>query len=454
MATCPSCRTHYNNGVEKCPTDGATLLPDQAFSSADAPLVPGSVVGEYEIQGVLGEGGFGAVYKAVHPVIGKTAAVKILKREFSTNPEMVSRFISEARAVNQIHNKNIVDIFSFGTLADGRQFFVMELLEGIVLDRYLERSGRLSPSQALTVLRPLGRALGAAHDAGIAHRDIKPENIFLTFDDEGKPAPKLLDFGIAKLAKDPESRHKTQTGTPLGTPLYMSPEQVHGRSVDIRTDIYSLGIVAFQMLTGELPFDGTSVMDIMMKQTGTPAPAPSSVCGAVPTALDEPILKMLAKDPAARPQSVVAAIAAIETAVKSAGLATSALLTPLEELPRAGHAVVGSDFSSTGDKTVAAPSAASPSTSAVLVPSAVQPVQGSRAGVFVVAGVAALAAAVAGFFVVGRTNAKQPQADTRLPTAVTVAVNTMAPQSSTTAAPPRSRRRPRRLRPRRPSPGT
>src|SRR4051812_47468791 len=109
MATCPTCRTRYEDGTDRCSSDGSALLPDQAFSSADAPLMPGTVVGEYEIQGILGEGGFGAVYKSVHPLIGKAAAVKVLKREFSSNPEMVSRFIAEARAVNQIRHKNIID---------------------------------------------------------------------------------------------------------------------------------------------------------------------------------------------------------------------------------------------------------------------------------------------------------------------------------------------------------
>ncbi len=435
MATCPTCRTHYADDVERCPTDGASLLVDQAFASADAPLVPGSKVGEYEVEGVIGEGGFGTVYKAMHPVIGKAAAVKLLKREFSSNPEMVSRFISEARAVNQIRHKNIIDIFSFGALADGRQFFVMELLEGMVLDRYLEQSGRLSPSQAVTILKPLARALGAAHAAGIAHRDIKPENVFLTFDDEGRPQPKLLDFGIAKLAKDAGTHHKTQTGTPLGTPLYMSPEQVHGRAIDQRTDIYSLGVVAFELLTGELPFNGTSVMDIMMKQAGTAPPIPSSVASGLPTALDAPILKMLEKDPAKRPESVVAAIEGLERAVAGAGLATSANLTPIAALPAASQVVIGSDVNITGDTTVAAPSAAA-STSAVLVPSVVAPIpRGSQATLFLGVGVAAVAAIAAGAYFMNHGKTPSSEPNTANTTRVIVAVATVQASSIITPAP-------------------
>src|SRR5262249_29514066 len=158
----------------------------------------------------LGEGGFGAVYKAVHPLIGKTAAVKILNRQYSSNPQMVSRFIAEARAVNQIRHKNIIDIFSFGVLADGRQYFVMELLEGMPFDRYIDTHGRLAPEVALPILRQVARALDAAHAQQIVHRDLKPENIYLTFDEDGGVHPKLLDFGIAKLTTDASGGHKTR----------------------------------------------------------------------------------------------------------------------------------------------------------------------------------------------------------------------------------------------------
>src|SRR5262249_29144162 len=149
----------------------------------------------------------------------------------------ISRFIAEARAVNQIHNRHIIDIFSFGTLDDGRQYYVMELLVGKPLDVYLKQKGRLSPEEAMPILRGIARALDAAHAPGIPHPALKPENIFLVFDDDGTAFPKLLDFGIAKLLGDSASgvaSHKTRTGTPLGTPYYMSPEQCRGRNVDHR----------------------------------------------------------------------------------------------------------------------------------------------------------------------------------------------------------------------------
>jgi len=327
MPTCPTCRTRYADDVAHCPGDGDALLPDEAFLSADADLAPGTMVGEYRVEGKLGEGGFGAVYRAVHPVIGKAAAVKVLSRQWSSNPQMVSRFIAEARAVNQIRHKNIIDIFAFGALADGRQYYVMELLDGMPFDRYLHEQGRLPPETALPILRAVARALDAAHAQGIVHRDLKPENVFLVFDDDGTIQPKLLDFGIAKLLGEGMSGHKTRTGTPLGTPNYMSPEQCNGVPVDARTDVYSLGVMAHEVLTGKLPFDGESVMSILVKHMSAPPPRMSAECPELPPALDAPVLHMLEKDPAQRPPSAGAAIDALGAAAASAGIAVGAVAT-------------------------------------------------------------------------------------------------------------------------------
>ena len=327
MATCPVCRKRYPDEVTTCAEDGEHLLPNEAFTGVDVDLSAGQVVGEYKIEGKLGEGGFGAVYKAVHPLIGKAAAIKVLNRQYSANPQMVSRFISEARAVNQIRHRNIIDIFAFGTLEDGRQYFIMELLDGMPLDAYLSKKGRLSVEEAVAILRPVARALDAAHGNGIAHRDLKPENIFLGFDDEGHPFPKLLDFGIAKLlAPDATAagHSKTRTGTPMGTPYYMSPEQCRGKNVDHRTDVYSFGIMLHQVLAGRLPFDGEDIMDLLIKQSTAAAPPLSSVTGDLPPSLDAPILAMLEKDPAARPPGVGAAMEGFIEAARAAGYAVGA----------------------------------------------------------------------------------------------------------------------------------
>jgi eukaryotic-like serine/threonine-protein kinase len=159
---CPSCLTKYEGDTATCAKDGTALVPETTFAAVDKDLVPGDAVGEYQIERKIGEGGFGAVYRAVHPVIGKQAAVKVLGRQFSANATMVSRFIAEARAVNQIRHRNIVDIFSFGALPDGRQYYIMELLEGTPFDKYLDQQKRLSLAQAMPILRGIARALDAA----------------------------------------------------------------------------------------------------------------------------------------------------------------------------------------------------------------------------------------------------------------------------------------------------
>ncbi|MEZ4438374.1 MAG: serine/threonine-protein kinase [Polyangiaceae bacterium] len=320
MATCPTCLKKYPDGQESCPDDGEHLLPDEVCKTFDEELAPGTLVGDYRIEEKIGEGGFGRVYRALHPVIGKRAAVKVLNREYSSNPNVVSRFVSEARAVNQIRHRNIIDIFAFGGLPDGRQYLVMEFLDGTTLDEFLKTKGRLSVEEALPLFRSLAKALDAAHAAGIAHRDLKPENVFLARDDEGGVYPKLLDFGIAKLLGDSAAGHKTRTGAAMGTPLYMSPEQCRGKGVDHRTDIYSFGVMVHECLTGRLPFDGDSMMDLMFKHAQQPPPPMSAVLPELSPALDAPILAMLEKDAGARPQTLVAAVDALAEAARSVGI--------------------------------------------------------------------------------------------------------------------------------------
>ncbi len=291
------------------------------LTPTDLDLAVGTKVGEYVIERKLGSGTFGAVYGAIQPLIGKQVAVKVLSRKYSADPSVVSRFIAEARAVNQIRHKNIIDIFSFGQLQDGRHYHVMELLEGETLDLYLRRQGgRLAIDDLIPILRGLGRALDAAHASGIAHRDLKPANVFLGHDEEGRVFPKLLDFGIAKLLTDDlPKQHSTATGAAVGTPDYMSPEQCQGPNVDHRTDIYSFGVMTFQLMTGHLPFKGASVVELLMKHMTAEAPKPSSVAPDLDEALDAPVLAMLAKAPDDRPPSLAAAVAQFEEAAKQAG---------------------------------------------------------------------------------------------------------------------------------------
>lgn len=288
----------------------------------DTDLATGEVVGEYVVDGKLGQGAFGTVYRGAHPLIGKLVAIKVLARKYSVDPEITSRFVAEARAVNQIRHKNIIDIFSFGTLPDGRQYYVMEYLDGETLDALVERSGRLSLADALPILRGVARALDAAHAKSIAHRDLKAENVFLASDGDGV-WPKLLDFGIAKLLTDDNAvgmNHKTRTGFSIGTPYYMSPEQARGKGVDHRTDIYAFGVLAYVMLVGKYPFDGDDYMEILMHQLQDwPEPA-SKLVADLPPAIDDVITWLMAKDPADRPPSLRDAVAALEQAAEAAGI--------------------------------------------------------------------------------------------------------------------------------------
>ncbi|HVY25530.1 MAG TPA: protein kinase [Polyangiaceae bacterium] len=290
------------------------------------------MAGEYRLLRKLGEGGFGAVYEAEHPLLKRKAAVKVLHRVADRDSDAVQRFISEAQAVNQIRNRHIIDVFSFGKLNDGRHFYVMDLLDGEPLDRWLKRQGRLDASTALQLLTPIAGALDLAHAAGIVHRDLKPQNIFLAWDSSGDTVPKLLDFGMAKLLGD--STVHTVSGTPIGTPLYMSPEQARGERVDRRSDVYALGVLAFEMLTGQLPFVGDTTVAVLMAHIIQAAPHASEVA-PLPEQLDAPLLRMLDKDPEKRPASAGEAIAALRQAALDAGLELSdaALRLPKPEFP-------------------------------------------------------------------------------------------------------------------------
>ncbi len=311
-------------------------MDDTADEVAD--LQPGHRVGEYEVEGVLGRGGYGTVYSASHPVIGKRVAIKVLKRRFSDDADIVSRFVSEARAVNQIRHQHIIDIFAFGRLDDGRHYYVMEQLAGESLDAYLRARRALSPADALAILRPLALALDAAHAAGIVHRDLKPGNVWVARDADGRPFPKLLDFGIAKLLKhEPQpGSHRTVTGAPMGTPHYMSPEQCRGKDIDHRSDIYALGIMTYQLLTGGLPFVADNYLDILNMQLAAEPDPPSKRVPTLAAAIDAPVLAMMAKDPNARPRSPIPAMRALAVAANVAwGNAVDATAPTLEPLSTA-----------------------------------------------------------------------------------------------------------------------
>jgi len=281
-------------------TTHTTVRDDPRFDEIAAEDLParlpvGTVLSGYRIERELGKGAMGIVYAATHPVIGKRVAIKVLRGELCSNHAAVQRFVGEARAVNAIGHPNIIDIFDLGELPDGRQYLVMELLEGETLRARMKR-GRLDVAESATIIGSVASALRAAHAKGIVHRDIKPDNIFLPAQ---RREIKLLDFGLAKLTLDLDA--KTQTGAVIGTPRYMSPEQARGQTVDHRADVYALGAMAFELFANRLPFERTSTFDLLLAHVNEPVPALHPLAPAVPLELAQLVEAMLSKSPDDRP---------------------------------------------------------------------------------------------------------------------------------------------------------
>jgi len=261
----------------------------------------------------------GAVYLAEHPGIGRRVAVKVLHKNYTRDEHLLARFLNEARAANAIRHPNIIEILDSGMLADGTPFLVMELLEGESLGTRLRTQGALAIPTAVDFAYQTASALGAAHAKGIVHRDLKPDNLFVIPDqhDSNRERIKVLDFGIAKLQQGSVADSvKTRTGTLMGTPIYMSPEQCRGtRTVDHRSDIYSLGVIFYEMLVGQPPFVSEGFGDLVnMHLNIAPTPARSRR-PEIPPALDAIVMKMLAKNPDERYQQ----IADFQAALKSSG---------------------------------------------------------------------------------------------------------------------------------------
>ncbi|MCA9554120.1 MAG: serine/threonine protein kinase [Myxococcales bacterium] len=280
-----------------------------AFLQESRPLTHdlGEVLGPYQLQKVLGEGGMGRVYLAEHMMLGRQVAVKVLRSEYARDPVVVKRFFAEARAVNQILHPNIVEITDFVDGADGSSFLVMEYLRGQTLTA-LTRAAPLGVLRAVRIGRQIASALSAVHSLGIVHRDLKPDNVFLTSRPENAEFVKLLDFGAAKLnqAVVPGSV-ETQTVTLIGTPQYMSPEQATGAPVDGRSDIYALGVVLYEMLTGGNPFATGDTWTAIKRQVTLQPDEPRTVISMVPPCpdLNDLVMRCLAKEPEDRPQTMV-----------------------------------------------------------------------------------------------------------------------------------------------------
>jgi eukaryotic-like serine/threonine-protein kinase len=270
---------------------------------------PGTVLGSYRLLEVLGEGGMGVVYRAEHVRLGRRVALKMLRPEYSSDAHAVRRFFTEARAVNKIRDENIVEISDFIETPGGDNYYIMELLEGQSLAAAMAGGEILALPRAIGIMAYVASALEAVHFAGIIHRDLKPENVFLIERGGQRDFVKLLDFGVAKLAGSADliSIHRTASGMVLGTPEYMSPEQASGKAVDSRTDLYSFGVMLFELVTGRLPFTGADFGELVVAHRTRSPVVPSSIeklPHEVPPELDELILACLAKNPDDRPVGI------------------------------------------------------------------------------------------------------------------------------------------------------
>jgi tRNA A-37 threonylcarbamoyl transferase component Bud32 len=345
VPACPQCQTQYPAGVVVCSNDGAKLvvsvaemvhaptlpeLPGASQASGSTPgaapalesppaqeagldatfdsLIGATLAGRYQIVRRIGEGGMGAVYEAKHTVIGKRVAVKVLLEKFLTKSDFVARLLQEARLASSIGHENIVDVTDFGTTEDGRSFVVMEFLDGEALSQLVMREAPLPIERSLRIGRQVASALGAAHAKGIYHRDVKPENVYLIKRADADFV-KVVDFGISKAVKQggteegPEAYRLTHTGLLLGTPLYMSPEQARGdEDLDHRVDIWALGVMMYECLTGEVPFRANNYLGIISQVlTHTVAP-PSQLRPelGIPDAVEAVVMRAMEKNRAHR----------------------------------------------------------------------------------------------------------------------------------------------------------
>ncbi|WKW11529.1 protein kinase [Pseudogemmatithrix spongiicola] len=335
---CPTCGTEYPLSERFCPRDGTALRS----SNTGGDLLGSVVADRYHVIKKLGEGGMGAVYLAEHVKMGRKSALKVMHPGMNSDPDAIARFNREASNASRLSHPNICGIYDFGETPDGLIYLAMEFIEGKALTDLIEAGGSLQPARAASIVHQVADALQVAHDAGIVHRDLKPDNIMVAKNRDGSDLVKVVDFGIAK-ASSSDAQKVTKTGLVVGTPEYMSPEQLAGDKLDGRSDIYSLGLVAFNCLTGKLPFPSESAQEAMiMRLTDRPRTlAEIRPDVSWPEELQAVLDHALARDAAERYQSaaqfgrefaeVVAALPATQAAEGATmviGAATAAAKTP------------------------------------------------------------------------------------------------------------------------------
>ncbi|MEZ4453308.1 MAG: protein kinase [Nannocystaceae bacterium] len=367
-ATAPRVTAPWGARAETRPFRFGAQGPPQ---DADPPLPPGTVLdGRYAISELLGEGGMGRVYAAEHRFLRRPVAIKMLRKDAQTSAESVARFQQEAMLTTRIGHRGIVEILDAGVLPDGRVYMVMERLRGESLEAAMARPG--PASVALPWLAAIAEALAVAHAVGVVHRDIKPGNLFLAEAGDGSTIPKILDFGIAKAIDD--AGVQTQAGSLLGTPYYLAPERALGRPLDPRADLYSLGVILYEILTGDVPFVGASMMAVLGHHIHTAPLDPRQAAPErpIPASLAHLTMGLLAKDPATRPQSGAEVAAALRSILAAESVRLAALPVGPREVSATHDArtqalavgPVAAEVAVIGESTLRLPEAA-----AILVPS-------------------------------------------------------------------------------------
>ncbi|HEY9405745.1 MAG TPA: protein kinase [Pyrinomonadaceae bacterium] len=348
MKTCPQCETSYESATTFCPRDGEVLED----AGAGEEMVGRVLDGQYEIESFIARGGMGTLYRARHILLGDRVAIKTLKPEMRSNTEWLRRFQREGRAARRFRHPNAVTVYDLRTGADGLTYMVMEYVEGHSLDKELKRRGQLTPAEAWEMLEPIVGALEAAHEQGVVHRDLKPENVMINHTPAGELQVKLLDLGIAKL-RDVAETHVgdggalTLAGQILGTPYYMSPEQWGEPSrdaspeIDGRADIYSLGVIFYELITGAKPFGGQTLGELRQGHISRRVPLLHRVVAGVPEEFAQAVERAMAKDRADRPATAGIFASEMRAAL---GLATGVHPTP--DTGRLGAVVVPPDFES------------------------------------------------------------------------------------------------------------
>lgn len=315
MKVCPSCGTTYPDHTSFCPEEGTALVPLSDAPAVDVNLVGERLFGDYLLKKKLGEGGMGAVYLAENMAIDQKIAVKVLHPSAARDDETLQRFNREANAIARLSHPNTIRVFIFGKTSEPLIYLAMEYVDGTTLRDELYDHGPFDELRAIPIMRQTLHALSEAHELGVVHRDLKPDNIMLTHFRGVNDFVKVLDFGIAKVTEPRGGQQKklTQAGVVYGTPEYLSPEQARGRDIDHRADLYAMGIILYEMVTGVVPFTGDTALAILSGHVYQEPPDPSTVTDVkISAPLRDIILRAIQKNPDDRYQSAMQFLEALE----------------------------------------------------------------------------------------------------------------------------------------------